>query len=896
MDTSAPHTIVVVSHTHWDREWYHALPVMRHRLAALIDELLDAPDGMPFLLDGQAIILDDYRQVRPENASRLSEALRTGALEAGPWYVLSDMLLPSGEALVRNLLEGTRTVREAGGTPPPVLYSPDAFGHASAGPVLAEGFGFGVAVVWRGYGGPEHPASTVARWKHPSGATVLLYHLPPSGYELGASLPSSLDAAATRWRAMRDALLRDNPLGVALLPNGADHHARQSFREAAFAALATVAAPHIVEVDTLTGFATRLLQATRGSTLARVTGELRDSAGYAWALQGTFATRAHQKRTNAQVERLLVREAEPWAAMAWYTTGWSRSTMRSVWRTLLAAHPHDTLCGCSVDAVATAAELRFGDARAQATEVRDDAIRALVDCDVSVQRDLESLWRPVLLVRNPSSRARSGAVRLRLVDNAVADPVGPGSAARSGARVAPPAAGVEWSGDEKLQLLERARHFTRVESPLHYPRNAVTRVSEAMAWIDAVPGYGIVPVNLVSLHALVRPVPISQRVRGTNTEITGATWRVSTSLRGITAGHAESGARLQPVGWIESITDAGDTYTPSLRGEPTIVHWSSPRLTQRGPIRAEWEMTATIARARAAVAPATEPAARDLPPREMVDVDLTMTLALTAGTDWIDLTIRGVNRAGDHRVRWIVPLPASIRTDHVIADAAFGAVLRPSADREAQAWTAESRLHTAPLHRWLILPGQSYGIGVISDGLAEYELLPDGHLAITLVRAVGELSRRDLPERPGHAGWPAATPAAQSLGEFEARFALLALPHDLNTALAIVEDTADDVLLPMTGDTWRGVATTLQGFSGLTLEGEGLVFSAVKRSEDGEWLVLRCINQRDIPVRGVWHLPRAAEEVRLSRLDETPGLALTGTGPRIRFEAAAHEIVTLLVK
>jgi hypothetical protein len=44
------------------------------------------------------------------------------------------------------------------------------------------------------------------------------------------------------------------------------------------------------------------------------------------------------------------------------------------------------------------------------------------------------------------------------------------------------------------------------------------------------------------------------------------------------------------------------------------------------------------------------------------------------------------------------------------------------------------------------------------------------------------------------------------------------------------------------------------------------------------------------------NVQRIANEVRLSRLDETPGLALTGTGARIRFEAPPHGIVTLLVR
>src|SRR5258705_8907719 len=92
----ALHEVLVVAHTHWDREWYHTADRFRQRLVALVDELLDDPPpaGESFLLDGQAIVLDDYLAVRPERAAELSRLLRESRLEAGPWYVLGDELIP----------------------------------------------------------------------------------------------------------------------------------------------------------------------------------------------------------------------------------------------------------------------------------------------------------------------------------------------------------------------------------------------------------------------------------------------------------------------------------------------------------------------------------------------------------------------------------------------------------------------------------------------------------------------------------------------------------------------------------------------------------------------------------------------------------------------------------
>ncbi|MGQ0643528.1 MAG: hypothetical protein ACT4P6_22505, partial [Gemmatimonadaceae bacterium] len=144
--------VFVLRHTHWDREWYHPAAVFRKRLVDLIDDLLgDAPNAT-FLLDGQAIVLRDYLSVRPERAAELASALQTGRLEAGPWYVLPDELIPSGEALVRNLLAGRRTLRSLRASAPPVLYCPDSFGHPAALPAIAAGFGYSKIVLWRGYG------------------------------------------------------------------------------------------------------------------------------------------------------------------------------------------------------------------------------------------------------------------------------------------------------------------------------------------------------------------------------------------------------------------------------------------------------------------------------------------------------------------------------------------------------------------------------------------------------------------------------------------------------------------------------------------------------------------------------------------------------------------------
>ena len=126
-DTGLPRThrqaeLHVVAHTHWDREWYLPAARFRQRLVALVDALLDTPGHLPFLLDGQAVVVEDYLDVRPERTDDLSAHLGFGDIEAGPWYVLADNLIPSGEAIVRNLQAGRRVLSAFGSQIPSVAY------------------------------------------------------------------------------------------------------------------------------------------------------------------------------------------------------------------------------------------------------------------------------------------------------------------------------------------------------------------------------------------------------------------------------------------------------------------------------------------------------------------------------------------------------------------------------------------------------------------------------------------------------------------------------------------------------------------------------------------------------------------------------------------------------
>ena len=119
--------VVIVPHTHWDREWYLPVSRLRQRLAAMLDDAvirLEADPTLAFHLDGQVSLIDDYLDVEAGMRDRVAALVSGGRLALGPWYVLADELLAGDEPLVRNLLIGRQRAADLGGWLPVAPHEP----------------------------------------------------------------------------------------------------------------------------------------------------------------------------------------------------------------------------------------------------------------------------------------------------------------------------------------------------------------------------------------------------------------------------------------------------------------------------------------------------------------------------------------------------------------------------------------------------------------------------------------------------------------------------------------------------------------------------------------------------------------------------------------------------
>lgn len=816
---------VVVSHFHWDREWYRPFEYYRARLVDAVDrvlELLAADPDYHFLLDGQTVLLEDYLAVRPERRATLAAGLSAGRLAAGPWYVQPDTLLPSGEAHVRNLLAGRRSLVGLGPVSR-VGYVPDSFGHPAQLPQILAGFGMSSFVYWRGNGDEIDTLGSSYRWVAPDGSAVTA-RLLTEGYFGAACLPDDVDLAVDELAAAWERIAAHGP-GPVLLMNGFDHMLPDGHAGAVVRALAARTG-----VPVRHGLLEHALDA--GGPDRRFQGEL-CGGRLTNLLPGVWSTRLPLKLANRTCEALLEGWLEPWAALA-SRLGLpdERPSIDEAWRRVLQCQAHDSICGCAVDSVARDVGVRLAGATAL---VRATLLRILERlAGLGVER--RTPWTEALevVVFNPSPHPRTDRVRVCV------DPFPP-MRLPLGRPEFPPLA-IAAAGEPGFLMDGVPVRVVPTDDP------------ERVRWVP-----GAVPFDL---EFVARDVPGFGCRRFTLTPIAAAREIVDDGreiavddLRLVVGDDGTCSLRLGATTWggllaLEDRGDRGDTYDFDPVDEARAPVLESVRCERRrhpsGLARLTVERVLSL--------PSGLDATRERRTADMVRCRVRIEAVLAPGVGRVDMTVSVDTLARDHRLRLLFPTGA--REAGCRAATTFGV-----AERRAGAPSAVGWVHPAPStfvqQGWLA----AGGLMVVAPGLPEAEVLVDGTLAITVRRAVGWLARYDVRTRPIPAGPPMEAPGAQLPGSIVARMALLA---------EAVPATARDVELGLVGVLGGPAPVLSPDRALLALEPTSLVLSAVKPAEDGRGVVVRVLNpgREAVAARLRPGFPVAA--VAGVRLDELP--------------------------
>ncbi len=809
--------VAIVPHTHWDREWYLPFQTFRLRLVELLDELLprlDADAGYAhFLLDGQMAVVDDYLAIRPHAADTLRRLATSGRVAMGPWYILMDEFLVSGETIIRNLELGLERAAEFGGAME-IGYLPDMFGHIAQMPQLLRQFGFEHAVVWRGV--PRAIDRTGFHWIALDGSAVRAEYL-PTGYGNGAMIADDADALIARvagWEAEHADQLGTGPI---LWMNGSDHLMPQRHLAGVvddanrgdgqrFEFVVTSLADHLAHAD--------------NTDLPTWTGELRSGAR-ANLLMGVASNRSDVRRAVARAERAIERLAEPLYALHVPASHWPARELTEAWGLMIRNSAHDSICACSHDDVVDAVLHRYAEARHIADGLTTRALGAL---GASVDHDG---W----LVVNPSAFPRSGVVAVPTRDIEMS--VRPLFTLPARQALAVFGELVSWSPGMGAVEMSRTPDAIELTVVMNTDAEQQNRSQLTARLADLVDGDDEVVVRAVVCERAIAPKLHFVR------EVAGYGWRPATGddhpppveVHGHTMSNGTvtvvveaNGFSINGHGGLGRLVDDGDdgdTYNYSPPTLDTVIEGpesATVTVASDDPLRGALRVDAIY-----------RWPTRIVEGRRVGDetIAVTTTLTLDAGASFVSVEHHLDNRSQDHRLRaWFaMPEPAT----HSSAECAFAVVER---GLDAEGGPTEEALATFPSRRFV----RAGGLTIVHEGIPEYELVDRrddrAHtLALTLLRATRWLSNGPMTNRPLPAGPIVELHASQMPGRQQMRYAVHIGTDD---PFRLV----DDALLPLQ-ITWAASLGSRPS-SGSALQIDGAVVSSVRRV--GTTLQVRVFN------------------------------------------------------
>lgn len=858
MTTQTAH---IIAHSHWDREWY--LPYEKHRLklVQLMEDLIEAfekdPEFTSFHLDGQYIVLEDYLEIMPHRADRIRSLVEQGKLIVGPWYILQDEFLVSSEANARNLLIGIHASRKMGDYPK-IGYFPDSFGNMGQAPQLIRQAGIEVAVYGRGVkpvgfnneiqSGNEHTSKySEMYWESPDGSRVLAI-LFANWYNNGMEIPVEPDEAKAYWKQKLAQAEEFASSPELLFMNGCDHQPLQKDLTQALRTAGEIM-PGVTFRHSSFSEYIEALHKEGADSLDVIRGELRSQWTDGWiTLVNTASARVYIKQQNVKTQTLLEKVAEPLSVMASLTgAAYPRHELLYAWKTLLQNHPHDSICGCSVDEVHREMMTRFAKSQQVAESLALQSAAWIAELVNTSGFDPEAA-RP-FVVFNTSGHSRSGVVRTKVdVERRYFDHQPPHVKYQEFKQQFGLFDPDDWAvtdsdGNPVEAMITPLGPVFGYDLPDDRFRQPYWAYQvEVELYVHDVPGIGYHTFALVRKEAMDEHVTgeaaISELITGDRV-MENQFLRIEIAADGsFTLSDKINGRSYDGLGIYEDTGDIGNEYmyrqpddeapltTRGLPADIQLVHHTPLRSVCR--IEHRWMLPSRAD-------DLLDEEIRSMVPfrfrkskrvDEVAEVRIVTELTLEKNSRSIGIQSFINNTVQDHRIRML--FKTGLEADQVTVDSIYELAKRPI--QPESEWSNPSNAQHQ--NAFVSISNGQEGLTIANKGLNEYEVLPDQNtIAVTLLRGVRELG-----------DWGVfATPEAQCLGQHILQMELIS--HDLDVIRSHAYAKAYQFPVPWTVQqtgVHGGVLPASHEF--LQWEGEGLAFSALKQGEERHDLLLRAFN------------------------------------------------------
>jgi mannosylglycerate hydrolase len=566
------------------------------------------------------------------------------------------------------------------------------------------------------------------------------------------------------------------------------------------------------------------------------------------------------KQRNTAIEYLYEKYTEPLSTITWVLDKYHQFNypveyIRNGIKWLLKNHPHDSICGCSIDQVHDEMKTRFDWAEQIGNEVFKNSFIYLNDL---IKFKIENKDQIELIIYNPLPWKREDIVKFDIV-----------ALGELGTRIYPSNLKIlENSGKEveyQYFSLKGIPNFTR-EQDTHYQ----------LTFLAKVPACGYKVYYIISQENSKIYKSESENFKLIENSIENEFYLITISGNGkIDVYNKLTRINYENICQFEDVGDWGDEYDYSGPNENQIelkFLTKDAKITEishflNGPTHKTIKINMNLK------LPVSLSKNRNRREDVQVDNDVVIYISLYKGIERIDFKVELTNKSKDHRIR--VLFPSNIKSNKVYADGHFYIVPRNVELPNSEGWMQKA-LPTNHQKDFVSVSDEKACFAVLNKGLPEYEAIRENNgtitLAITLLRCVEWLSRMKFATRRSIAGPDIKTPDAQCLGKHEFEFSLIIKEKELSLLnseihvkgkefnnplrpifLSIIKQTPlrfSDIFIlnaEVLRYFQRPYVKTVESYlptelSFLEIDNKNIQLSALKKSEIGKSLIVRCYN------------------------------------------------------
>lgn len=422
--------VSAIGHTHIDIAWLWTVEQTREKSIRSFSTVLELMKQYPDyrFMSSQPILYQFVKEQEPELYQEIKERIREGRWEPdGAMWLEADCNLPTGEALVRQILKGEQFFREEFGIPSKCLWLPDVFGYSAAIPQILKKCGIPyfltTKIAWNQFN--QLPNDTFL-WKGIDGSEVFVFM--PTTCDFDKTLGLNISFTDTRntttytgivnpnmtlgtFKRFQNRDLTENTLMLFGFGDGGGGPTQEMLEEAERLKYGLPGIPRLKQ-EPEREFFDRVYKEISGRPDMPVwEGEL-----YFEYHRGTLTSMGKNKRNNRKSE-LLYEQLETLGSLGClFSLPYPKDVIRKGWDILLLNQFHDIIPGSAIEPVYDQTDLEYEQILSEGANVQEQLLHSLAKLQTSSDANGQCGGDTSVFVFNSQGYVRDDVVTVKGIE------------------------------------------------------------------------------------------------------------------------------------------------------------------------------------------------------------------------------------------------------------------------------------------------------------------------------------------------------------------------------------------------------------------------------------------------------------------------------------------------